>query len=240
MELAEGKLDGKQLIAADALAPTDAPLMALGLNPITGAQSFYGLGWNIEYARHGLAWGHARVFSYGGRTVVTLLPESQLGIVVLANAFPTGVPEALADSFLDLAIDGELTRDYLAPWNALYTGLFEPQVAEAKARFASPPDPATAARPPAAYAGRYSNAYVGDAHVEQNGNGALTLALGPDGVKRFPLTHFDRDLFTYFPDTEMPDKPSAVRFAIAADGRADSITIENLDANALGTLVRAG
>ena len=53
------------------------------------------------------------------------------------------------------------------------------------------------------------------------------------------VTHFDRDLFTYFPDAEMPDRPSAVRFTIGADGRADSVTIESLDANGLGTLPRA-
>ena len=39
-------------------------------------------------------------------------------------------------------------------------------VAEAKATYASPPDPATPALPPAAYAGAYANAYVGAARVE--------------------------------------------------------------------------
>jgi energy-coupling factor transporter ATP-binding protein EcfA2 len=80
--------------------------------------------------------------------------------------------------------------------------------------------------------------YVGEALVEQGSDGALTLVVGPDGARRFPLTHFDRDLFTYFPDPEMPDKPSSVRFAIRADGSAEAITIESLDAHALGTLRR--
>lgn len=239
LELGQGELDRTRLIDAAALAATHEPLMARGDNPITGAPSFYGLGWNVEYGPHGLAWGHAGAFSYGVRTVVTLLPDSRLGIVVLANAFPTGVPEAVADSFLDLAVDGELGRDYLAPWNALYASLFEPAVAEAKARFAAPPQPATPARPPGAYAGRYANAYVGEALVEADPDGALTLILGPGGAKRLPLTHFDRDLFVAFPDAEMPDRPSGVRFAIAADGRAETITVESLDANGLGTLARA-
>ena len=239
LELGEGEIDGTRLIEPTALAATHVPLMARGDNPVTGAPSFYGLGWNVEYGRHGLAWGHAGAFSYGARTVVTLLPESRLGIVVLANAFPTGVPEAVADSFLDLAIDGDLARDYLGPWNAIYASLFEPAVAEAKARFATPPQPATPARPPEAYAGRYTNAYVGDALVEAGPDGALTLILGPGGAKRLPMTHFDRDLFVVFPDAEMPDRPSAAHFGIAADGRADTITIESLDANGLGTLARA-
>ena len=39
--------------------------LARGLNPVTGAASFYGLGWNVEYGRHGLQWGHAGAFSTG-------------------------------------------------------------------------------------------------------------------------------------------------------------------------------
>ena len=38
-------------------------------------------------------WGHAGAFSAGARTLVTLYPDAGLGIVVLANGFPTGAPE---------------------------------------------------------------------------------------------------------------------------------------------------
>ena len=50
----------------------------------------------------------------------------------------------------------------------------------------------------------------------------------------------DRDLFLTFPDAEMPDKPSAVRFVIGPDGKASSVTIEFLDEHKLGTLQRVG
>src|SRR4030095_9282634 len=76
LDLAAGMFEGKQLISADALAATHVPLMARGNNPVTGAASFYGLGWNVEFGRHGLTWGHAGAFSVGGRTFVTLYPES--------------------------------------------------------------------------------------------------------------------------------------------------------------------
>lgn len=238
LELAEGRLDGVELIPAAALDPTHAPLTARGTNPVTGAPAFYGLGWSVEYGRHGLAWGHAGAFSQGARTVVTLLPESDLGIVVLANAFPTGAPEALSDSFFDLVFEGAPAQDYLSAWNAAYEGLFGPALAEAKATYASPPDPATPALPPDAYAGAYANAYVGAARVEAAGDGGLTLILGPEGAKRFALRHFDRDLFVYFPDAELPDMPSAAQFVVGPQGRALSLTLEPLDANGLGTLAR--
>ena len=49
LELGAGMFEGKQLISAEAIAATHVPLMARGKNPVTGADSFYGLGWNIEY-----------------------------------------------------------------------------------------------------------------------------------------------------------------------------------------------
>ena len=111
-------------------------------------------------------------------------------------------------------------------------------VAAAKAVYAQPPSPATPALPLAAYAGRYFNDFVGDAVVSKTGDG-LVLNLGPGGAQSYPLRHFDRDLFLAFPDAEMPDRPSAARFAIGPDGKASALTIEFLDEHGLGTLRRA-
>jgi len=239
LELANGSHDGKQLISAAALDQTHVPLMTRGNNPVSGGQSFYGLGWNVEFGRHGLSRGHAGAFSVGARSLVTLFPERQLGIVILANAFPTGVPEGLSDSFADLVFDGKVGKDWLKDWNAIYAGMFGPAVAAAQATYANPPAPATPARPSAAYAGRYANDFVGEAVVAAAADG-LILKLGPDGAKSYPLRHFDRDLFLSFPSPELPDMPSAVSFVIGPGGSASTITIEALDANGLGTLRRVG
>ena len=56
--------------------------------------------------------------------------------------------------------------------------------------------------------------------------GRLVLRLGPEGKAVFPLTHFDRDLFLYEADAEMPGFPSALRFAIGPDGKATALTAE--------------
>jgi CubicO group peptidase (beta-lactamase class C family) len=237
LQLAGGDYDGRTLITAAALDETHAPLMARGANPITGGASFYGLGWNIEFGRHGLAWGHAGAFSVGARTLVTLYPKADLGIVILTNAFPTGVREGLADSFADLVFDGKGSKDWIEPWDAIYRGMFDPAVAAAKAAYGAPPVSATPALPLAAYIGRYANAYIGDAVVSAE-SGALTLSVGPNGARSYPLKHFDRDLFVYFPDGETPDKPSVARFAIGPNGKASAVTIESLDDLGLGTLTR--
>lgn len=238
LELGNGVHGGKTLIAADALDQTHVPLMTRGSNPVTGGASFYGLGWNVEFGRHGLSWGHAGAFSVGARSLVTLFPKQKLGIVILVNAFPTGVPEGLSDSFADLVFDGRVDKDWVKSWNTVFDGLFGPAVAAAKATYATPPSPATPALPSGAYAGRYSYDFVGDAVVSGAENG-LVLQVGPDGARSYPLTHFDRDLFLAFPNPEMPDMPSAVRFAVGPDGKASAVTIESLDENHLGTLGRA-
>ncbi|MET3577473.1 CubicO group peptidase (beta-lactamase class C family) [Mesorhizobium robiniae] len=237
--LGNGVYDGKPLIAADALAETHVPLMTRGKNPVSGGESFYGLGWNIEFGRHGLSWGHAGAFSVGARTLVTLFPEEKLGIVIVANAFSTGVPEGLSDSFADMAFDGKIEKDWVKAWDDTYAGLFGPAVAAAKATYAAPPSPASAAGPASAYKGRYFNDFIGDVVVSSEGDG-LVLKVGPDGARSYSLEHFDRDMFLTYPDAETPDAPSGVSFVVGPDGKASAITVEFLDGNHLGTLRRVG
>lgn len=237
LELAKGSLDGKPMISADALEATHQPLMSRGPNIVTGAPEFYGLGWNVEYGRHGLTWGHAGAFSTGARTLVTLWPDEWLGIVILANAFPTGVPEGISDNFADLAFDGKPGKDYVAPWNAAYEGMFTPVIQAVQAAFGAPPADATPALPDSAYVGSYGNDYVGAGKIEATADG-LVLVLGPDGVTRYPLTHFDRDTFLYYTAPEMPDLPSPLTFQIGPDGKAASMLADSLNGEGLGTLTR--
>ncbi|MDF2621113.1 MAG: beta-lactamase [Xanthobacteraceae bacterium] len=237
LQISGGTFNGRPMIKPAALAATHEPLMARGNNPVTGAASFYGLGWNVEYGRHGLSWGHAGAFSVGARTLVTIYPEAKLGIVVLANAFPTGVPEGLADSFFDVAFDGKISKDWLTPWNAAYAGMFGPAIEAAKKEYAAPAGGALPAAPLKAYEGRYANAYVGAAEVAAVGD-KLELRLGPQGKARFPLTHFNRDVFIYYPTPELPDMPVGVNFSLDPDGTARAVTLEDLDGFGLGTLAR--
>ncbi|AZO31097.1 serine hydrolase [Mesorhizobium sp. M1B.F.Ca.ET.045.04.1.1] len=237
--LGDGVYAGKPLIAADALAQTHVPLMTRGKNPVSGGESFYGLGWNVEFGRHGLSWGHAGAFSVGARTLVTIFPKEKLGIVILANAFPTGVPEGLSDSFADLVFDGKVEKDWIEAWNGIYAGLFGPAVEAAKARFAAPPSPTRPAASTSAYAGRYANDFIGDAVVSGAGDG-LVLKVGPAGARSYSLTHFDGDLFLTYPDAETPDRPAGVSFVVGSDGKASAMTIEFLDDNHMGTLRRVG
>lgn len=237
LQLGNGKYNGKQLIDADAIAETHVPHMQLGKNPVTGTQVFYGLGWNVDYGRYGEVWGHAGAFSRGARTVVNLLRAEQLGIAVLSNAFPTGVPEGLADTFFDLVVTGQATRDWGTAWNDVYGQLFGPAIEAAVKRYGEPPDSPLPALPLAAYTGTYANPYIGQAVVAER-NGALEIRLGPDGQSAFPLSHFERDLFTYRPYAEMPAMPFAITFEIGPDQKAIQVKIDDLNEFGLGVLTR--
>jgi CubicO group peptidase (beta-lactamase class C family) len=239
LELGNGKYDGKQLIDADAIGQTHVPLMQLGKHPVTGTPVFYGLGWNVDYGRYGQVWGHAGAFSVGARTLVSLLAAEQLGIVVLSNAFPTGVPEGLADTFFDLVLAGKASRDWVTDWNDVYSRLFGPALEAAVKRYGKPPVSPRRALPLSAYAGTYANAYIGDAVVAEK-NGALEIRLGPEGKAAFRLSHFDRDLFTYHPSPELPTMPAAITFEIGPDQKATEVKIDNLNELGLGVLKRTG
>lgn len=237
LELGRGRYAGRQLIPQEAIDQTHQPLMARGANPVTGAAAFYGLGWNVEYGRHGLQWDHAGAFSVGARSLVSLYPDDDIGIVILSNAFPTGLPEGLADSFFDQVFDGRVSDNWAAKWGQMYDGLFGPAVAASQARYGTPPATPSPALPLFAYAGTYANDYLGTATVVER-QGALWLTLGPRQQTEFPLRHFDRDMFVYSPAAEIPDAFAAVTFRLGPDQIADQVTIEDLDDLGLGVLTR--
>lgn len=233
--LADGQYDGRQVIAKEALQQTHVPASVRSVDPNTGAAAFYALGWNVDYREHGVEWSHAGAFSAGARTLVYLIPGEQLAIAVLSNAFPTGVPEAIAKTFFDLVFVGSPTRDWVAHANEIFEAAYKEMMKPSLA-YATPPASPAAALPIAAYVGDYRNDYVGDAKVAESG-GSLFLHVGPAG-KRFPLAHFNRDVFVYTPMAEAPKARSGVTFLIGPDGKASEVTIEDLNEYGLGRLTR--
>ena len=233
--LADGQYDGRQMIAKDALQQTHVPASVRGVDPKTGAAAFYALGWNVDYREHGVEWSHAGAFSAGARTLVHLIPREQLGIVVLSNAFPTGVPEGIAKTFFDLVLVGGPTRDWVAFANEIFEAGYKEMMKPSLA-YATPPATPAPPLPVSAYLGDYRNDYVGDAKVTESG-GSLYLHLGPAG-KRFPLTHFNRDVFVYAPMAEAPKARVGVSFLIGPHSKASEVTVEDVNEYGLGRLTR--
>ncbi|MEV7446639.1 serine hydrolase [Streptomyces sp. NPDC091204] len=231
LQLAGGTLDGKRIIPADTLARTHLPEIVSQPTNAVGTTSFYGLGWNVSYDSAGrLRLSHSGGFELGANTNVTMLPLEKLGIVVLTNGAPVGLPDAIALDFFDYAEHGKVSTDWLPLAASAYAAALAPPGAPTT-DYAHPPTGAKPARDSAAYTGTYDNPYYGKATVTADDDGALTLALGPKPL-RFPLTHYDGDTFSFVTAGENAVGRTGVFFA---DG---TLRVEYLDAEHLGTFTQ--
>jgi hypothetical protein len=238
LQLGNGIYEGKPVIAADPLEETHRPQIVSSPphNPATDRAGFYGLGWNVSYDDQGrVQVSHSGAFNLGAATNVWLLPTEQLGIVVLTNAHPIGVPEAVSKSFLDLVLSGKVERDWLQLYRQAFATLDMPPYGT-KVDYTKPPLNPSPALASAAYVGTYHNDFFGEIEVAAQGAG-LVLELGPK-KEGFALMHFDGNVFTYQPVGENAYGLSGVTFTIGADGKAANVLVENLDIHGQGTFTR--
>jgi CubicO group peptidase (beta-lactamase class C family) len=235
LQLANGKFDGREIVDAKALVQIRCPYM-MSTPPDTSLSraSFYGLGMGVSYDEAGrVRFSHSGAFALGAATAVAMLPSENLGIVVLTNGMPIGVPEAVAASFLDLVEFGSVRRD----WLELAGPFFEAMLRNtSKLAGQTPPANPVPPKATAAYAGTYRNRYYGPALIVEKPQG-LAIVLGPQRME-FPLKHWDGDTFSYMPTGENATGLSAVDFATGSGGRIVKLTVENLDGSKLGVFTR--
>ena len=236
LQLANGKFDGKQIVSEKPLAETHHPHMLTGFNPFTNMPSFYGLGWNVSYDEQGrLRLNHSGGFDLGVATYVNLIPAEQLGIVVLTNGRPMGIPEALGTIFSDIALYGKPTQD----WFPLYKQRFSDPATTGTVLgfdYSKPSASPAPALKNGAYLGKYANDFFGDIAIVEK-DGGLAIVEGPKKLT-FPLKHYDRDTFTYETTGENAVGRSGVTFTIGPDGQATQVVVENLNVHREGTFKR--
>jgi CubicO group peptidase (beta-lactamase class C family) len=233
LQLADGQMDGKPIVAAKALSVTHSPQMLTGFSPLTGLPTFYGLGWNVNYDTEGrLRLGHSGAFALGAGTCVLLVPSEHLGIVVLTNAYPIGVAEGIAFSFTDLALYGKATQEWLQLFKKVFAN---PEVVGVTlgADYSRAPSSPTPALANSAYLGTYTNKFFGDIQIVEKGDG-LAIVEGPH-KRVFPLKHYDRDIFTYETEGENAVGATGVTFTIGPDGKPATVVVENLNVRGEGT-----
>lgn len=237
LHLNGGTFNGQPIVSAEALAETYRPHMVSDpvIKPAAERYGFYGLGWDVNYDELGrVLLGHSGAFALGAATAVYLLPVDRLGIVVLTNAQPLGVPEALALSFLDLATYGNVQRD----WFALLKPIFEEMGLEGRSPIDYAKTPASRTPPltNVVYLGTYENEFYGKLEIVVQ-DGKLMMR---QGLKQsaYPLTHYDHDTFYYDTTGENAVGLSGVGFTIGPDGKATRGVVENLNGDGLGTFTR--
>ena len=234
LQLDTGIFEGKQVVAQVPLEESHLPHMLTEARSPFGYPGFYGLGWDVGWTPDGRTrLSHSGAFAMGAATALSLYPDDGLGVVVLSNAAPIGLPEALAAIFSDTAFYGEPTQD----WMPLYRGLFEQMIAAgAGADYSTPPHDPRPSADRAGYLGIYENDYFGAVEIVQQGDG-LAMTIGPE-PKTFPLTHYDGDTFTWKTIGENAIGLSSVTFTLDQDRKATGMVVGQLEMHGDGRFAR--
>lgn len=225
--LADGVFDGERVIDAEALLAIQTPHMrSSAKGSATARTSFYGLGTGVSTdATARVRLSHSGAFLLGAGTAFAAVPAADVGIVVLTNAQPVGLAEAISSAFLDVVEFGGVTRDWPSAFARMVAPILDgPASRLDDAEAPSDPEPALG---PAAYVGTYANDFYGPVRVAVDDTG-LVLTAGPRDM-RFRLEHWDANTFTFETRAENRSGVSAVDFTVGPDGVASSVWIEKWD-----------
>ncbi|POH58957.1 serine hydrolase [Arthrobacter glacialis] len=248
MVLANGEVDGAEFIDPLVLAKTYSAHSITGgdAKNLTSRTSHYGFGTNVGATVTGrVNINHSGAFGWGTATNATMIPDLNLGIVVLTNGAPSGVPEAVVAEFVDLVQFGEETRPWLDLWPTVFADFADPAgdlVGE------KPPTGAAAAGPAGDYVGTYTSPYFGKFVVTEE-NGTLTGALGPEGGYTFKIDPWNGDMLSFVPTGEnaLPGSLSSAVF-VRKDAQITGVTLTYFnkfpgpgqEPHGLGVFTRAG
>ncbi|MFZ2492910.1 MAG: serine hydrolase [Thermoanaerobaculia bacterium] len=219
--LTDGYFDGRQVISAEALAETKKPHVPLpvekrsrDLNPATYLMA-YALGWNVQDHRGEMLVSHGGALN-GFRTHIDLLPERNIGFVVMINSSRTLATIAARNSLIDL-----LTSKPGRDWNAYYQMVEQQGTNEeatkrkereaARAHGTSPSHPLTA----------FNGDYESPSHGPLRISGTETLLLEWNQL-RIPMTHWHYDTFNALSETD--DVDELVTFEKSDKGEVNMLT----------------
>ncbi|MGO9781847.1 MAG: serine hydrolase [Streptosporangiaceae bacterium] len=236
LKLANGSWHGTPVIDPAALLQANTPRSVSAAPQTSGSRTgFYGFGSNVgdDYSGR-VHLSHSGGFNQGAATNYILLPDQQLGIMVLTNGMPIGLPEAINAYFLDLVVGGAIEND----WFGLYEQLFSQQYLNpselAGQKRPAHPQPA---QPDSFYTGTYDSDYYGAITIVAR-DGALHVLMPPRPTD-YPLQHWDGNLFAFFPVGENALGISAATFAPGPGHHyATSLTLEYYNESGLGVFTR--
>ncbi|TAM87843.1 MAG: serine hydrolase [Candidimonas sp.] len=232
--LTGNKPDGTPLASpASLLAALSPHSFSSQPGTLSDRPGFYGYGFNVGINANGrTTFGHSGAFLLGAGTAFQILPSADLGIVVLTNGAPVGVPESINASFMDMVQYGKPLRDWYAAYHAKMAGFFKP---EGDLAGKTPPPNPQPAQTLKAYTGHYENTYFGPADITLKGN-KLILTLGP-AKERLTMDHWDGDTFAVMPRTENAPagSRSSVKFLVKGHKVVGGFMVNYLNQNGLAT-----
>ena len=157
-------------------------------------------------------------------SIVTLLPERNLGVAVLTNAESEEAFSALTWTVVDHDLGAPAT-DWTAAYLKLRTRV-EAETAAAVGQSSAARDAASRpSLPPAGYAGVYTDAWYGDVVVEESG-GRLVMRFTKTPALVGDMEHWQHDTFVVrWRDRELRADAYAT-FALRPDGSVDRVKMQ--------------
>jgi CubicO group peptidase (beta-lactamase class C family) len=210
-----------EMWSSQTILPIDEPETG-PLSALRGHFRSYGLGWFLTDYKGRKLVGHSGGLS-GFVTRVQLIPEENLGVVVLTNAEQVSAMESIVFHIVDHYLGGA-TTDWTAAMKA-NDDKNEKEAADITKNAAS--GHAENSKPSLAvekYAGVYTDPWYGPATIKlQNGQLVFTLDHTPAAVA--DLQHWQYDTFkAHWRDRTIED--AFVTFALKPDGAIDHFTMQ--------------
>ena len=231
LQLGRGTYAGRKIFSAAASREMWTPQAVVSgvsesaerFNP-TVHFNLYGLGWFLSDYR-----GRKVVTHSGGldgmTSRVALMPEENLGVVVLTNS-ETPLQSFLWYKVFDVFL-GAPPRDWSAEYMARARAAREREEAEAKKAEAARVPDTRPSLPLQAYAGTYGGPMYGDAKVtEENGRLVVRLLPSPNYVGDLEHWHFDTFRIKWRESVVYPYPRGWVSFTLSQKGEVDEMKID--------------
>lgn len=192
-------------------------------NEIQPQFATYGLGWGLrDYRAHKVVGHTGQLAGYVSRTA--LVPDLNLGVVVLTNQEENAAHAAIANTVLDHYL-GAAAVD----WVASYAELVKIEKAQGEAEAAKTASKRNADSKPSlpldAYAGRYRDAWYGDVVVE-NHNGKLAIQFTHSKQLAGDLEHWQYNTFVARWKDRTLFADAYVTFSLKPDGSVEGAKME--------------
>ncbi len=195
LQLNNGKFDGKQLISAASINEMHSPQTII---PLEGQMKVmypeahflnYGMGWFLSDFRGRKLVEHGGAID-GMRAEVALMPEENLGLVILTNRGGTILPQPLSYKIFDAFLGTKEPKD----WSAEMLKTMKSLEAQGKTAAAKMEAARIKGTSPSLdlekYAGDYTSEMYGDVKIALE-NGKLMAKFGPNFTGEMAHWHYD-------------------------------------------------
>ncbi|HEV3471453.1 MAG TPA: serine hydrolase [Pyrinomonadaceae bacterium] len=231
LQLGRGRYEGKQIFSAPRSREMWTPHTVMsGINEAaerfnpTVHFNLYGLGWGLnDYHGRLVVWHGGGLDGMTSR--VALMPEENLGVVVLTNS-ETALSNVISNKTFDVFL-GVPKRDWSADYLARTKEFRERAAAEAQKVEAARVPNTKPSLPLSAYAGTYGGQMFGDARVaEEGGRLVVRLVPSPNFVGDLEHWHFDTFRIKWREGVVYPFPRGFVTFTLNPQGKVDEMKID--------------